>query len=305
MTERGDDSMDSVNGEDGPALQFAGLFKRFGDVVAVDHIDLTVPAGSFFGLVGPNGAGKTTSLLMASGLLRPDGGTVRIFGRDVWADPVTAKALIGVLPDGMALPDRLTGREILRYLGLLRGMPREVVEQRTGELLGVLELDQAESTPVVDYSTGMKKKITLATALLHSPELLLLDEPFEAVDPVSSATIRTILQRFVRSGGSVIFSSHVMALVERLCDHLAVIARGQVVACGSLEEVRGAQSLEDAFVHIVGAHSSGAEGLSWLASLSRCAPPSRGGRRRASGRSAACCSPRSLRCSRWPACWPA
>ena len=203
---------------------------------------------------------------MAVGLLRPDGGTVRIFGHDVWADPVGAKTLIGVLPDGMALPDRLTGREILRYLGLLRGMPRDVVEQRAGELLQVLELDQAESTAVVDYSTGMRKKITLATALLHSPKLLLLDEPFEAVDPVSAATIRTILQRFVAAGGSLIFSSHVMALVERLCDHMAVIAKGKVVATGSLDEVRGGQSLEDAFVDIVGARTGGAEGLAWLAS---------------------------------------
>ena len=266
MLERADfASMNTVDGNEGPALEFAGLFKRFGDLIAVDHIDLTVPAGSFFGLVGPNGAGKTTSLSMAVGLLRPDGGTVRIFGHDVWADPVGAKALIGVLPDGMALPDRLTGREILRYLGLLRGMPRDVVEQRTDELLRVLELEHAESTAVVDYSTGMKKKITLATALLHDPKLLVLDEPFEAVDPVSAATIRTILQRFVAGGGSVIFSSHVMALVERLCDHLAVIARGKVVASGSLDEVRGGQSLEDAFVHIVGART-GAEGLSWLAS---------------------------------------
>jgi ABC-2 type transport system ATP-binding protein len=255
-----------MDGNDVAALELAGLLKRFGGTVAVDHIDLEVPAGSFFGLVGPNGAGKTTSLLMAVGLLRPDGGTVRIFGRDVWADPVGAKALIGVLPDGMALPERLTGREILRYLGLLRGLPAAVVEQRTDELLGVLELDHAEDTAVIDYSTGMKKKITLATALLHSPRLLLLDEPFEAVDPVSAATIRTILQRFVAAGGSVIFSSHVMALVERLCDHLAVIDKGRVVTSGPLDAVRGSQSLEDAFVGIVGARAGGAEGLAWLAS---------------------------------------
>jgi ABC-2 type transport system ATP-binding protein len=255
-----------VDGNDVAALEFDGLFKRFGGHVAVDHIDLQVPAGSFFGLVGPNGAGKTTALSMAVGLLRPDGGTVRIFGHDVWADPVAAKTLIGVLPDGMALPDRLTGREILRYLGLLRGLPRDVVEERAARLLTVLELDDAETTAVVDYSTGMKKKITLATALLHSPKLLLLDEPFEAVDPVSAATIRTILQSFVAAGGSVIFSSHVMALVERLCDHLAVLAAGQVVASGSLDEVRDGQSLEDAFVHIVGARTVDTEGLSWLVS---------------------------------------
>ena len=251
-----------------PALQLSGLFKQFGDTVAVDHIDLTVPQGSFFGLVGPNGAGKTTALSMAVGLLRPDGGTAEIFGRDVWRDPVAAKALIGVLPDGMALPDRLTGREVLTYLGLLRGMPRETVEQRTQELLEVLELDSpsVENTVVIDYSTGMRKKITLATALLHGPRLLLLDEPFEAVDPVSAATIRVILQRFVGSGGSVVFSSHVMALVEQLCDQVAVIAKGRVQAHGPLDEVRAGTTLEDAFVHIVGARTGGAEGLSWLAS---------------------------------------
>ena len=249
-----------------PALEFSKLYKKFGENTAVDHIDLVVPRGSFFGLVGPNGAGKTTALSMATGLLRPDGGSARIFGNDVWADPVQAKSLIGVLPDGMALPDRLTGREVLTYLGLLRGMPRDVVEQRADELLRVLELDVAETTVVVDYSTGMRKKITLATALLHGPKLLVLDEPFEAVDPVSAATIRTILQRFVKNGGSVIFSSHVMALVERLCDHVAVIAKGRVEAFGALDEVRGDQSLEDAFVHIVGARTGGEEGLSWLAS---------------------------------------
>ncbi|MCQ9177706.1 ABC transporter ATP-binding protein [Streptomyces sp. IBSBF 2953] len=252
--------------DDQPALQLTGLYKRFGDHVAVDHIDLTVPSGSFFGLVGPNGAGKTTSLSMTVGLLRPDGGSARIFGHDVWSDPVAAKSLIGVLPDGMALPDRLTGREVLTYLGLLRGMSRETIDARVQELLEVLELDSAESTMVVDYSTGMRKKITLATALLHGPRLLILDEPFEAVDPVSAATIRTILQRFVSGGGSVIFSSHVMAVVERLCDHVAVIAKGKVEASGSIDEVRGDQSLDEAFVHIVGARTGGAEGLSWLAS---------------------------------------
>ena len=253
-------------GGQAPALEFSKLHKKFGDNTAVDHIDLVVPPGSFFGLVGPNGAGKTTSLSMATGLLRPDGGSARIFGHDVWEDPIRAKELIGVLPDGMALPDRLTGREVLTYLGLLRGMPRDVVDQRVDELINVLELDAAETTVVVDYSTGMRKKITLATALLHGPKLLLLDEPFEAVDPVSAATIRTILQRFVRGGGSVIFSSHVMALVEQLCDHVAVIAKGRVEAFGALDDVRGDQSLEDAFVHIVGARTGGEEGLSWLAS---------------------------------------
>jgi len=250
----------------GPALQLFGLCKTFGSTVAVDHVELTVPRGSFFGLVGPNGAGKTTSLSMAVGLLRPDEGTARIFGVDVWEDPVRAKALVGVLPDGLALPERLTGRELLSYTGLLRGLDRATVAQRVEELLGVLELSGAERTLVVDYSAGMRKKIGLATALLHGPKLLVLDEPFEAVDPVSASTIRTILQRFVASGGAVVLSSHVMALVEQLCDHVGVISRGRVVSSGPLDEVRGDTSLEDAFVHLVGGRTGGGEGLSWLAS---------------------------------------
>ncbi|WP_374205790.1 ABC transporter ATP-binding protein [Crossiella sp. S99.2] len=251
---------------DGPALRLSGLCKRFGETIAVDRVDLAVPRGSFFGLVGPNGAGKTTALSMAVGLLRPDAGTARIFGVEVWEDPVRAKALVGVLPDGLSLPERLTGRELLTYMGLLRGIDEVTVAARVAELLGVLELTGAERTLVVDYSAGMRKKIALATALLHGPRLLVLDEPFEAVDPVSASTIRVILQRFVAGGGAVVLSSHVMDLVERLCDHVAVIAGGRVVVAGPLAQVRGEGSLEERFVHLVGGRTGGGEGLSWLAS---------------------------------------
>jgi ABC-2 type transport system ATP-binding protein len=249
-----------------PALRAVGLRKGFGDHLAVDDLHLTVPAGSCFGLVGPNGAGKTTTLAMAVGLLRPDAGRAEIFGVDVWRDPVRAKGLIGVLPDGNALPERLTGREVLTYLGLLRGLPPAVVAERADELLRILELDSAERTLVIEYSTGMRKKIGLAVALLHAPRLLVLDEPFEAVDPVSGATIRTILRRFTAGGGSVIISSHVMALVEQLCDHVGVISGGRVVAAGPLADVRGAASLEDVFVELVGARTGGTAGLAWLTS---------------------------------------
>ncbi|MEU7922909.1 ABC transporter ATP-binding protein [Micromonospora zamorensis] len=249
-----------------PALRLIGLSKAFGDKRAVDHVDLEVPGGSFFGLVGPNGAGKTTSLSMAVGLLRPDSGRAEIFGVDVWADPVRAKELIGVLPDGLGMPERLTGREVLSYLGLLRGMEPEAVAKRSQELLEVLELDRADSTLVLEYSTGMRKKIGLATALLHAPKLLVLDEPLEAVDPVSAATIKGILQRFVAAGGSVVFSSHVMPVVEQLCDHVAVVTGGRVVASGPLDEVRGGSSLENRFVDLVGGQPVSAGELSWLAS---------------------------------------
>jgi ABC-2 type transport system ATP-binding protein len=252
--------------EAAPALEIHGLHKRFGTTVAVDDLRLSVPRGSFFGLVGPNGAGKTTSLLMAVGLLRPDAGTVRIFGVDVWGDPVRAKELVGVLPDGLSLPERLTGRELLTYTALLRGLDRPTAAARADELLGVLELAEAERTLVIDYSAGMRKKIGLATALMHAPKLLVLDEPFEAVDPVSASTIRTILARFVAAGGAVVLSSHVMELVEKLCDHVAVITRGRVVATGAVADVRGGGTLEQAFVHLVGGRTGGAEGLSWLAS---------------------------------------
>jgi ABC-2 type transport system ATP-binding protein len=171
-----------------------------------------------------------------------------------------------VLPDGLSLPERLTGRELLSYTARLRGLERATVAQRAEELLEVLGLTEAEHTLVVDYSAGMRKKIGLATALMHAPRLLVLDEPFEAVDPVSAATIRAILRRFAAAGGAVVLSSHVMELVEKLCDHVAVITSGRVVASGSIDTVRAGRSLEDAFVHLVGGRTGGAEGLSWLAS---------------------------------------
>jgi ABC-2 type transport system ATP-binding protein len=249
-----------------PAFELIGLSKTFGSTVAADRVTLSVPSGSFYGLVGPNGAGKTTSLSMAVGLLRPDEGSARVLGIDVWQDPQGAKRMLGVLPDGLMLPERLTGPELLTYLGLLRGLDEEVVANRSAELLDVLGLADAPDTLVIEYSSGMRKKIGLAAAMLHAPRLLVLDEPFESVDPVSASTIRTILQRFVGGGNTVVFSSHVMALVEMLCSHVAVIAEGRVRAEGPIDQVRAGRSLEDVFVELVGAEVGGREGLSWLAS---------------------------------------
>ena len=226
------------------------------------HLD--VPVGSFYGLLGPNGAGKTTTLSMAVGLLRPDAGSAHVLGHDVWADPTQAKQLLGVLPDGVRLFDRLTGAELLAYHGLLRGMEPAVVDQRARELLDVLALDAAGRTLVVDYSAGMKKKIGLACALLHGPRLLVLDEPFEAVDPVSAALIRDILQRYVAGGGTVVFSSHVMDVVERLCSHVAILADGVIKRVGTLADVRADRSLEEVFVEVVGGRTATGEELAWL-----------------------------------------
>lgn len=234
------------------ALEIRGLVKRFDDKIAVDNLDLTVPAGSFFGLVGPNGAGKTTTLSMATGLLRPDAGQVSIHGLDVWTNLIEAKKLVGVLSDGVRLFDRLTGTQLVTYAGMLSGMSRDVVTDRTRDLLEMLDLDSAGGTLVVDYSAGMTKKIALACALVHAPRLLVLDEPFESVDPVSAANIRDILAGFVKSGGTVIVSSHAMDLVQRMCDHVAVIASGRVLAAGTTAEVRGDSTLEDRFVELVG-----------------------------------------------------
>ena len=245
------------------ALALRGLWKRFGDKVAVAGIDLDVPAGSFFGLVGPNGAGKTTTLSMATGLMRPDAGEVWVHGRSLWADPTAAKRMLGVLPDGVRLFDRLTGTQLITYAGLLRGMDRETVGARTQDLLAALDLAADADTLVVDYSAGMTKKVALASALIHAPRLLVLDEPFEAVDPVSAANIRQILQSYVTSGGTVIVSSHVMDLVQRMCDHVAVVAGGRVLAAGTVDDVRAGVSLEERFVDLVGGRSTG-EGLAWL-----------------------------------------
>ena len=249
--------------ESAPALALRGLWKRFGEKTAVAGIDLTVPAGSFYGLVGPNGAGKTTTLSMATGLLRPDAGSVHVQGFDLWRDPDAAKRTLGVLPDGMRLFDRLTGAQMVTYAGLLRGMDRETVATRTAELLDAFDLTREAGTLVIDYSAGMTKKIALATAMVHAPRVMILDEPFEAVDPVSATNIIQILGHYVDGGGTVVVSSHVMDLVQRMCDHVAIIAGGHVLAAGTVDEVRGTRSLDETFVELVGGRREG-QGLEWL-----------------------------------------
>jgi ABC-2 type transport system ATP-binding protein len=250
-----------------PALALRNVTKTFGELRAVDGIDLTIPAGSFYGLVGPNGAGKTTTLSIIAGLLRADAGTVSINGVDAAKNSRAAKKMIGVLPDRLRTFDRLTGRQLLSYYGALRGLPAALVESRSADLARAFDLVDALARPVSDYSAGMTKKVMLAGAMIHSPRLLVLDEPFEAVDPVSSAVILDILGAYVGHGGTVILSSHGMELVERVCSRVAVIVSGQVLAEGTVDEVRGEASLEQRFLELAGGLGD-VEGLEWLHTFS-------------------------------------
>lgn len=249
------------------AIVVRELVKDFGDHRAVNGIDLTVPAGSFYGIVGPNGAGKTTTLSILAGLLRADSGDVTICGIDQGTDPLAAKRVMGVLPDRLRTFDRLTGRQLLYYYGLLRGLSADVIEKRTADLMRAFDLSGAVGRVVSDYSAGMTKKIMLAGAMIHSPRVLVLDEPFEAVDPVSSAVILDILRAYVSHGGTVILSSHGMDLVERVCSRVAIIVGGDVLAEGTIDEVRAGQTLESRFVELSGGIGE-VEGLEWLHTFS-------------------------------------
>ncbi len=246
-----------------PALIVRGLGKAFQGVKAVDGIDLTVPAGTFYGLVGPNGAGKTTTLSMIAGLLRPDEGSIVALEADAATDPRTVRAAIGVLPDRLRTFDRLTGRQLLYYYGVLRGLPAAVVESRTADLARAFDLVGDLGRVVGDYSAGMTRKLMLAGAMIHSPRLLVLDEPFEALDPVSATMILDILRAYVSRGGTVLMSGHGMALVERVCTRVAVLVAGRLLAEGPLDEVRGELTLEQRLIELAGGVSD-VGGLEWL-----------------------------------------
>ncbi|MFS0729715.1 ATP-binding cassette domain-containing protein [Curtobacterium sp. 1P10AnD] len=248
-------------------LRAEGLVKRYGQTLAVDEVDLEIRQGSIFGVVGPNGAGKTTTLSMVTGLLRPDAGTVTVLDHDVWADPTAAKRSLGVLPDRLRLFDRLTGAQLLYYSATLRGLDGATARDRSADLAEAFGLGEALGRQVADYSVGMAKKIALAATLIHSPRVLVLDEPFESVDPVSAATITEILRRYTAGGGTVVLSSHSMELVQRTCDSVAIIVGGKVLASGTMAQVRGRKSLEDKFVELAGGRVV-AESMEWLHSFS-------------------------------------
>jgi ABC-2 type transport system ATP-binding protein len=250
----------------GFAIETHALTRRFGEQVAVDGIDLRVPAGSFYGFLGENGAGKSTTISMLTGVLAPSAGDLRVLGLPV-GDEV--KRRIGVVPDGLLLFDRLTGREHLIFVGRLYGLGRLESGRRADELLETMELAGDARKLIADYSFGMRKKLALAAALIHGPEMLFLDEPFEGVDAVAKSSLTALLSDLVRRGRLTVFiTSHVLEVVERLCDHVGVIHRGRLVAQGTLagvvQAVPGAGSLTDAFVRLVGEGRGGTRALSFL-----------------------------------------
>lgn len=250
----------------GAAIQATGVVKKFGEVTSVDGVDLTIPAGSFYGIAGPNGAGKTTAIRMITGLLEPDAGSIEVAGIAVWPNPRRAKAALGYVADNPPLFGRLTAREMLDYAGMLRGMSTDDIRARGDDLLRVLDLEADAGRPIADFSLGMTKRVGLAVAMLHAPRVLVLDEPFGALDPVNTQVMEQMLQRFRQGGGTVVFSSHVLDVVQKLCDRVAIIAHGAVVAEGTVAELARGGSLQDAFVDIVGGRELAEGELSWLSS---------------------------------------
>jgi ABC-2 type transport system ATP-binding protein len=243
--------------EAAPTISTQGLTRRFGELLAVDGVNLQVSPGQFFGFLGPNGAGKSTTIKMLTGLLAPSAGRIEILGLDLERNSVEVKRQIGVVPEGMALFGRLTGSEFLNFAGRMYGLDREVAAKRTVELLDFMQLADQPKKMVTDYSHGMQKKLAMAAAVIHGPKVLFLDEPFEGVDAIAAGTLKIMLQGMIARGATIFLTSHVLEIVERLCSHVAIIQKGRLVAQGSLEELRaGVQAHTSAPAEIVAGEGS-------------------------------------------------
>ncbi len=256
----------SMTTHERPAVWAEGLVRRFGKNTAVNGVDLAIQPGEFYGLLGPNGAGKTTTIKMIVGLLRPDAGRAGVGEFDTWQRPVDVKRRIGVLPEEFNLYERLTGAELLDFTASAHGLPRREALRRRDELLHILDLDGAAHNLITDYSRGMRKKVALAAAVIHAPPVLFLDEPFEGVDAVSARLIRNLLQGYTERGATVVFSSHVMELVERLCTKIGIMVDGSLLIEAPRQQLLdhfGAATVEDAFLTAVGAEAT-TGGLDWL-----------------------------------------
>jgi ABC-2 type transport system ATP-binding protein len=248
-----------------PAIEVRELRKVYGDKAAVDGLTLVVPAGTFFGFLGPNGAGKTTTIRMLMGVTPPTSGSIRMLGLNMPREAVEIKRRVGLVPDESLLFDRLTGAEYLEFAGRIYGLDRRTAAVRGRELLALFELDGPHARKLIsEYSKGMRKRTAMAAALIHRPDLFLLDEPFEGVDAVGARLMKDILLEQVRRGATIFLTSHVLEVVERLCDQVAIIHQGRLVVQGAVHEFRErGETLEDAFVRIVGAERP-AEQLGWL-----------------------------------------
>jgi ABC-2 type transport system ATP-binding protein len=255
---------------DAPAIAVHELTKLFEGKRAVDRVSLTVARGEFFGFLGPNGAGKTTTIRMLCGLMKPTGGSAWVAGHDVVRDPLGVKARIGVLPDTVETFDRLTGWELVNFSGLMYGLPEAEVRRRTGVLLDLVDLDPADREKlVIDYSMGMRKKVALACALVHGPEVLFLDEPFNGIDALSTSALQKVLLDLVSRGVTVFYTSHVLEVVEKLCTRVGIIDQGRLLALGSVPEL-GVQaglgpdaSLQETFVKLLGRETRTGD-LDWV-----------------------------------------
>ena len=245
------------------AILVRDLKKSYGSVAAVNGVDLLVPRGTFFGFLGPNGAGKSTTIRILTGLIPADSGSVEILGLRLPEDEIEIKKRIGLVPDESLLFDRLTGAEFLEFVGRMYGLDRATAIERSNGLLDLLELANDRKI-IAEYSKGMRKRVAMAAALIHHPELFLMDEPFEGVDAVGARLMKDILLDQVRRGATVFLTSHVLEVVERLCDRIAIINHGAIVTTGTLAELRSSgESLEDVFVRVVGAERE-LERLDWL-----------------------------------------
>ncbi len=252
------------------AIETRGLTRLFGDFRAVDRIDLRVERGTFYGFLGPNGAGKSTTIKMLTGLLAASKGEIRVLGRNMF-DPkeaLDAKKHMGVIAENLSLFDNLTAREYLTFVGRMYLLPRDTIRQRSEELLALLGLADEHKKLTLEYSHGMKKKLALAAALLPNPDLLFLDEPFEGVDAITSRTIRDLLSGFVARGSTAFLTSHVLEIVERLCTHVGIIVKGQLVEQTSMAELRQGDTLENRFIQLAGSEAVETPKLTWLEAAS-------------------------------------
>lgn len=249
------------------AIETRGLTRDFGRFRAVKGIDLRVPRGCFFGFLGPNGAGKSTTIKMLTGLLNPSAGEAFIMGADIKKDPVAAKGKCGVVPEGLSLFDGLTCHEYLTFVGRAYGLDPATVAKRSQELMELMDLTEVGGTLIGTFSTGMRKKTAIAAALIHNPPVYFLDEPFEGIDAIISKQIRDALQSVVKNGATIFLTSHVLEIVERLCTHVGIINKGQLVVQGAVEELNHAgdnKSIEEIFLSMVGDSKSARKELSWL-----------------------------------------